>query len=609
MRIDWVATPARRARPPGARVIVEETGGWLAGRRLVRGSGWLDPAAFRLRRPARRVRRLARRPRVVVTWTAGRPARPRATLLFSTVHGLPAVPARGDSRFTPASSPGATGILVRRGPGRREVHDGQPRWSSAACAAISDDVAVLTRQARGLGRLSRARGRPVDTRGPAALGIPAGHDPAVAAIAAARRRRLRATRGPGGRHPRRRASTAPAPPLPLAGIFLLPPRADAAASRGHRRPRRPRPCRSWPGQLLTPAWLAPTVDAAAVRDVGRSGSRRARSDVDRPDGWRRCRRSPRLVDEMERLARLTDDARRLLAHALPALPAPWDTPANRAHLEQLARRMAPIPRDRPGEPDRQIPRPGSISSSASAGRRRTRAAAGLPPGNPSCGDGRRRRLGAPRPVLHGLGRPTTVLHQGIAEVFLEYDLDTAPQPDLTPSLFFAVAGRERASGRRAGARAPAARTVAARPRREPRALLRRVPHGRARRLHRRDAGRTQACASTSSGFGWTSLSRSSAPRAGGSPAGRRTVGCLGVRPGGPDHGVSRRRQRWLPVAGTGGMLAPSRRRDPRWEAILEELWHATAAHLSARRGTSACPACCARPKRRGRGPRRGSRRR
>ncbi len=93
-----------------------------------------------------------------------------------------------------------------------------------------------------------------------------------------------------------------AAPLPLAGIFLLPPRSDQL--------REPRitalpPAAAVPhvaAQLLTPAWLAPTIDAQRFETLADLVRLTPVLTVERPDSLAAVPRlCDALLDEMERL--------------------------------------------------------------------------------------------------------------------------------------------------------------------------------------------------------------------------------------------------------------------------------------------------------------------
>ncbi|MGH9279923.1 MAG: hypothetical protein ACRD12_17720 [Acidimicrobiales bacterium] len=121
----------------------------------------------------------------------------------------------------------------------------------------------------------------------------------------------------------------------------------------------------------------------------------------------------------------------------PTLPAAWDTPTNRRNLAGVTRRMAPIPRValecRLGDVEPRLDLQQCV--------RREHGEPALL---------RDFVLAAPREGTKGepwerLQRfcttwadPGTLLHRGVAEIFLEYDLDTDPRTTPNPSLFLSV---------------------------------------------------------------------------------------------------------------------------------------------------------------------------
>ncbi len=122
----------------------------------------------------------------------------------------------------------------------------------------------------------------------------------------------------------------------------------------------------------------------------------------------------------------------------PTLPAVWDTPANRKKLTQLTHWMAPIPRIglecRLGNVTAPLDLQQCISrDNSEPALLRDFIRATQPTALESASAWARLQR-----FCTVWADPTTVLHQGIAEVFLEYDLDTDPQPALMPSLFFAI---------------------------------------------------------------------------------------------------------------------------------------------------------------------------
>src|SRR5688572_14073658 len=117
----------------------------------------------------------------------------------------------------------------------------------------------------------------------------------------------------------------------------------------------------------------------------------------------------------------------------PSLPPAWDTPLNRRNLADLTRRLAPIPRValecRLADPMPTLELQQSIRrDGGEPALLRDFLLATQPEARE--GDGAWARL---QRFCAGWADPTTLLHRGITEVFLEHDLDHAPQPALTPS--------------------------------------------------------------------------------------------------------------------------------------------------------------------------------
>lgn len=302
--VDWAGVDSSGQPPaPGSLTIVEETGGWLAVSAAPgHGEGWT-----RLRFGyAGHYVQFDVEPdgtRVVVTWTAAVPPIHVSTLLLSTV---------------------ASYLLFRLR--RLALHAGVVEWCGAGfviagvqgagksttvsaliqrgCAAISDDVAALARQASGWAVLPGLPSIRLTPQAREALGIPAAvatplwpRSPQLAGVDYERLEDKEIVPFAAGGH------SAGEAPLPLAGIFLLPPRADQLDEPVVRALP---PAAAMPhvvAQLLTPAWLAPTMDAerfeALVDLVGLTPVR----TVERPDSLEAL---PRLCDvllgEMERLA-------------------------------------------------------------------------------------------------------------------------------------------------------------------------------------------------------------------------------------------------------------------------------------------------------------------
>lgn len=288
---------------PEAHTIVEATGGWLAVSPSPRPEeGW---TRLRFGYGAHHVQFDVEPSgtRVVVTWTPEVPPVHVCTLLLSTVMGY---------------------LLFRLG--RLALHAGVIEWRGAAfvvagvqgagksttvtaliqrgCAARSDDVAVLAKQAGGWAVFPGLPGIRLTPQAREALGIPA---------AAAAPLWPRSPRLPGVDYGRLEdkgvvsfaggaAHAAGAAPLPLAGIFLLPPRTEL--------PQEPR-VTALPAaaavphvvaQLLTPAWLAPAVDAQRFATLADLVAATPVRTVERPDSLAALPRlCDAMLDEMERL--------------------------------------------------------------------------------------------------------------------------------------------------------------------------------------------------------------------------------------------------------------------------------------------------------------------
>ena len=285
--------------PPDSHVIVESTGGWLA----VSPGGLLGPGGTRLRfGHAEHQVQFDIAPdaaRVAVTWTPAVLPAHACTLLFSTVlvfllhrRGRVALHASvlawDDRAFALAGRPGAgkstlAAALVQRG-----------------AVALSDDVAAVAPTSSGWAvlpgrtgfRLSGATRAALDLRDEVAAPVwprsplmsehPSLDDKAVVVLG----------EPPG---PER---------LPLAGIFVMPPRADAGVAPAIRPLPAVRAVPHLVEHLLTPAWLESRVDAprfAAVADLARRTPVRL---VERPDSLTAL---PSLCDamvaEMDRLHR------------------------------------------------------------------------------------------------------------------------------------------------------------------------------------------------------------------------------------------------------------------------------------------------------------------
>lgn len=294
--VDWagIAGDGLRMAATSQR-IVEATGGWLEIAPSAHGAslrfGYGDHFVQFDIAPAGT--------RVVVSCTPEVPPVHVHTLLFSTVMGY---------------------LLFRLG--RLALHAGVIGWRGGAfvvagvqgagksttvtaliqrgCVAISDDVAVLTRQAAGWAVCPGLPGIRLTRQAQAALGIPvtAGtplwpRTPQLAGVDYELLEDKAVMSFPDG------AGNAP---LPLAGIFLLPPRSDQLEG-PHISPLPA--AAAMPqvvAQVLTPAWLAPTIDAqrfATLADLVRTTPVRR---VERPDSLAAVPElCDALLDEMEQL--------------------------------------------------------------------------------------------------------------------------------------------------------------------------------------------------------------------------------------------------------------------------------------------------------------------
>jgi hypothetical protein len=123
----------------------------------------------------------------------------------------------------------------------------------------------------------------------------------------------------------------------------------------------------------------------------------------------------------------------------PALPPAWDTPVNRRNLAELTQRLAPVPRV--ALECRLVDAAPTIELQQCV--RRTAGEPGLLRDFLLATRSEARADDGPWARLHRFcaswADPSTSLHEGITEVFLEHDLDPAPQPTVTPSVFFSVA--------------------------------------------------------------------------------------------------------------------------------------------------------------------------
>jgi hypothetical protein len=264
--IDWAGSTAdarQAAVPPGpgSRLLVEATGGWVAVSDVAQREG--DWTCLRFGYDAHHIQ-FAIAPggaRVVVTWTPAVLPYHACTLLLSAVMNYllhvqgrmalhASVVAWRDVAFGFAGVQGTgksttVSALLQRG-----------------CASVSDDVAALTRQRGGWAVFPGLASVRLSSQVQAVLGIPA-----AAAAPLWQRSSHRAEQAFQSMadsyvvsFAETQAALPAGTPLPLAGVFLLPPRADALAS----------PCitalpaaDAVPGlaeHLLTPAWLKPPID-------------------------------------------------------------------------------------------------------------------------------------------------------------------------------------------------------------------------------------------------------------------------------------------------------------------------------------------------------------
>ncbi len=268
----------------GSTVIVEETGGWLA----VSFSSEVEGEWTRLRFGyADHHVQFDISPggaRVVVSWTAAVPLSYVSTLLFSTVMGYllhrhgrlvihGSVVAWRDRAFLFAGIRGAgksttVSALMQRG-----------------CRGVSDDVAALTRLPECWAVFPGLSGVRLTPEAQAVLAIPAkaatplwSRSPQLAGVDY---QRLEEKAVVSLGEPASLGSAGA--PLPLAGIFLLPPRSDALVEPRVTALPAAAAVPQLAGQLLTPAWLDSTVDQErflTLVDLARTTPVRI---VDRPD--------------------------------------------------------------------------------------------------------------------------------------------------------------------------------------------------------------------------------------------------------------------------------------------------------------------------------------
>ncbi len=279
-----IATPEMQMAAPEAQRIVEVTGGWLGISHFVQCEG--DWTRLRFGYAEHRVQFdiAPAGTLVVVTWTPAVLSSHVCTLLFGTVMNYllytqgrlalhASVVAWKDVAFCFIGGQGAgksttVSALIQRG-----------------CTVVSDDIAALTWQPGGWAVFPGLTGIRLTPQAQAALGIPADAttplwsrlpqvseedyqklvDKTVVSFAETQ------------------DALSMAAPLPLAGLFLLPPRSDSltsphiiALSAAAALPRLTE-------HLLTPAWLKPTMDQERFRtlvDLARHTSVRL---VERPN--------------------------------------------------------------------------------------------------------------------------------------------------------------------------------------------------------------------------------------------------------------------------------------------------------------------------------------
>lgn len=307
VEVDWVGATidGDAGAPPGSQVIVEPTGGWLAVGPADRfGEGWTrlrfgygdHHVQFDVGPDASRV---------VATSTPGVPPVHTETLLFSTVMGY---------------------LLHRRG--RLALHAGAVVWRGVAfavagvpgagksttvaallargCTSVSDDVAALARQPQGWAVFPGLPGVRLTPGAQSALAVSAGaavplwpHSPQLPGVDYERLEDKAVVALGEPPHPRTAGV-----PIPLAGIFVLPPRTAAAGA--------PRitvlPAAAavprLAAQLLTPAWLAPGVDEGRFTALVDLAGAVPVATVERPDDLAALPAlCDALLDQMARLRR------------------------------------------------------------------------------------------------------------------------------------------------------------------------------------------------------------------------------------------------------------------------------------------------------------------
>ena len=309
VEVDWIGVTAEGERaaagglgpPPGSKVIEEATGGWLAVSRCADALGvttlCFGYAAHRVQFDV-----APGGTRIGVTWTSGVLPVYVSTLLFSTVMGY-----------------------MLHSQGRLALHAGVVSWRGVAfvlagvrsagksttigaltqrgCVVVSDDVAALTRSAAGWAVFPGLTGMRLTSEAQMALGIPetAGaplwpRSPNILDSDYAQIENKAVISF--GEEPGRGTADVP---VPLAGVFLLPHRDGMGAPHITAVPA-PAAVPHLAANVLTPAWLEPTIDQQhflTLADVARSLPVRM---VARPDNLAAL---PQLCDallvEMDRL--------------------------------------------------------------------------------------------------------------------------------------------------------------------------------------------------------------------------------------------------------------------------------------------------------------------
>ena len=310
--IDWAGVAADEERATaanespaagGAHLFVEATGGWLAVSRFAQLESDWTRLRFGYADHHVQFDIAPGAARIVITWTRAVLPAHVITLLFSTVmnyllyaHGRLAlhasVVAWRDVAFIFAGAQGAgksttVTALIRRG-----------------CRVVSDDVAALARRPDGWAIFPGQTGVRLTPQAQAALGVPVNATtplwPRLPQIAEADYQQLNDKAVVSfGDTPDLCSGSAP---LPLAGIFLLPPRARMSAALSITTLPAAAAVPRLAGHLLTPAWLKQTVDQKrliTLADLARHTPVRV---AERPDTLAALPQlCDALLDEMERL--------------------------------------------------------------------------------------------------------------------------------------------------------------------------------------------------------------------------------------------------------------------------------------------------------------------